>query len=497
MGGYRNMKDASVPAKDLGGAYDRGGLAWAVFEWARNPYYFLVVIYIFAPYFARDVIGANLLASGELDGFDAEKAQQIASAKGQATVASVVKWAGIIAGLTAPILGAALDRGGRRKPLIAVFLAILALMSALLWWTQPGDAGLGVTWTMIVLVIAYATYTYSEVTHNSMLADSARLEAIPAVSGLGLALGSLASTILMIGIVLMFALPGEIQWPFEAPLFGLDLEAYEHYRLAGPATSLWLLVFIAPFFLYARDHGTLGASWRKAIREGTAGVINTIRRAADHREAFKYLIARTIYADGMAALFAIGATYVALFLGWGFMEMIVYAIYASAFGFFGGLLGGWLDRRIGCKNALVAELTVMLLVLVFMLSITRESIGFGLIDSYEVWDGPIFQTLSDIVYLAVVALIAIFATACISSSRSMLLHVAPPDMRGEFFGLYAIAGTITVWLGPLMVEIFTNVSNSQRIGMSAISLLFIAGLMILLTVKTDTETGAVSAPASD
>ena len=32
------------PATDLGGALDRRGFAWAVFEWARNPYYILVVI---------------------------------------------------------------------------------------------------------------------------------------------------------------------------------------------------------------------------------------------------------------------------------------------------------------------------------------------------------------------------------------------------------------------------------------------------------------------
>lgn len=43
-----------------GGALDKTGFAWAVFEWARNPYYILIVIYIFAPYFARDVIGADI-----------------------------------------------------------------------------------------------------------------------------------------------------------------------------------------------------------------------------------------------------------------------------------------------------------------------------------------------------------------------------------------------------------------------------------------------------
>jgi UMF1 family MFS transporter len=66
----------------------------------------------------------------------------------------------------------------------------------------------------------------------------------------------------------------------------------------------------------------------------------------------------------------------------------------------------------------------------------------------------------------------------------MLVHLAPADRVGEFFGLYAIAGTVTVWLGPLLVELFTKWSGDQRIGMSAIALLFVLGLIVLTTVNS-------------
>ncbi|HCC27243.1 MAG TPA: hypothetical protein DEP97_08680, partial [Erythrobacter sp.] len=110
-----------------GGAFGRTGFAWAIFEWARNPYYILIVIYIFAPYFARDIIGADLLASGALDDLPPGDALAAANAQGQATIASVTKWAGFIAALTAPVLGAALDRGGRLKPILALFLGAIAV----------------------------------------------------------------------------------------------------------------------------------------------------------------------------------------------------------------------------------------------------------------------------------------------------------------------------------------------------------------------------------
>jgi len=127
----------------------------------------------------------------------------------------------------------------------------------------------------------------------------------------------------------------------------------------------------------------------------------------------------------------------------------------------------------------------MVATLAFQLSITQDSILFGMVDNFQVWDGLIFQTLSDLVYLGSISVVAVTATASISSSRSMLVHLAPPGRSGEFFGLYAIAGTVTVWAGPLLVEVFTSAFNSQRIGMASISVLFLMGLAVLSTVKME------------
>lgn len=480
-----------VPGQSVGegGVYGKTGFAWAWFEWARNPYYILVVIYIFAPYFAG-LIAGDVLASGEFASLGEEEAAEAARAKGQSTLASVVKNAGYIAGLTAPFLGAAFDRGLKRKPFLAVFLGIIAVMSYLLWWAQPGDGGLSNGHIMVVLVTAYVCYTYSEVVHNSMLPDAARADALPGVSGFGLSLGNAAATLLFVFLVLAFLLPIDLKWPIEQAAFGLDASTYEHLRFVGPLCAVWLAVWILPFFLYAKDTGSYRTPVIPAFVNGAKGVISTIRRAPQHKEAFKFLIARTIYADGMAALLALAAVYISLFLGWSYTELIASAISGSIFAVLGGYVGGWLDRWLGPKNALIIELIAIVIVLFIGLSFTRETMFYGLVDNWQVWDGPVFNTASDLFYLINGAFLAIFATANISSSRSMLVHIAPLHMRGEFFGLYAIAGSITVWLGPLMVELFTNWSNDQRIGMSAIALLFFVGLAILTTVKSD------KAPAS-
>ena len=459
-----------------------------MFEWARNPYYILIVIYIFAPYFARDIIGADLLASGRLDALPAEEALATANAHGQATIASVTKWAGMIAALTAPLLGAALDRGGRLKPILALFLGVIVVCSALLWFAMPGGQGFGTGTIMALLVIAYVAYTYSEVTHNAMLSVAGEPRKLAMISGLGLGLGNLAATLIFLAIALLFVLPATLGWPFAQPQFGVDLSKFEHARLAGPICAIWLALFSIPFFLNARDPGVPGASWPRAFREGVASVWRTIRAAAQYRELMKFLLARMFYADAMAALLALGAVYVALFLGWDFLEMLCYAIFASACAFAGGLFGGWLEERIGVKRALVFEILAMVVTGLCQLSITQESLFLGLVENREVWSGPVFQTLSDLVYLGLISVVAITATASISSGRTMLVLLAPQGRSGEFFGLYAIAGTITVWMGPLLVERFTLWSGDQRIGMLSINLLFAFGVMLLLTVRTPPRT---------
>lgn len=474
-----------------GGAWGRTGFAWAWFEAARNPYYILIVIYVFAPYFARDIVGADILASGRLDGLSPEEARRAAGAEGQAMVANLSKTAGYIAALTAPFLGAAFDRGLRRKPFLLICLSLIALVGISLWWAIPGPEGLSTGAVMALLIAAYVCYSYSEVTHNSMLPDAARPDALPAVSGLGLALGNAAATVMFIGIVFMFALPDAFGWPTSEPMFGIDTSRYEQFRIAGPICGVWLLASMWYFFVHGRDTGIKGTSPVKAISDGARGVVRTIRRATHHREAFKFLIARTIYADGMFALLTIGAVYVSLFLGWGLIELTIYAIWASAWAVAGGIFGGWLDQRLGPKNALIVELAAIVAILFFGLSITRDAALFGLLPNVKLNDWPFFSGTSDLLYLGQGALIAVFATANISSSRSMLIHVAPAHMRGEFFGLFAIAGTVTVWLGPMLIEYFTRWSGDQRIGMSAIALLFFLGLAVLLTVKKDSRSTAV------
>jgi UMF1 family MFS transporter len=81
------------------------------------------------------------------------------------------------------------------------------------------------------------------------------------------------------------------------------------------------------------------------------------------------------------------------------------------------------------------------------------------------------------------ALLGVFVGPVQAASRSMVARLAPPDMRGEMFGLLALSGKATAFLGPAALGAATLYFESQRAGMATILLFWLAGLILLLGVR--------------
>ncbi len=460
-------KRAPPPDAATGGMWAPAGFSWSLFEFARNPYYFLVVIYVFPPYFASAVVGDAV--------------------RGQALIAGSIELAGYICAITAPLLGAMMDRSGKRKPVLAVFIGLLALCSATLWFAEPGGAGLPIALIVPLLSLGYVAYTYSEVMHNAMLPLAGRPSSLSAISGFGLSLGQAGAVVGLLAIVVLSVAPGLVGLPEGR----MDLIA----RGIGPVTAVWLVVLMVPFFLYMPDGAPAGGSWRRAGRDillgGASG--NVFSRAGvfiryirdlfkQHPQAMRFLIVRMIYADGVTTLLSLGGVYTAGVLAWGQTELALYGIWGSFFGIIGGFFGGsFMDKVFGPRRAIIVELVLLSLGVLTAISVSQESILFGLIRAdYAVNGLPFFSQLYEVAYLGAIAFVAVFATAIISSSRYMLVRVAPAGRVSEFFGLYMMAATATVWLGPLLVRLATTASGDQRIGFAPVPALLITGAVLML-----------------
>jgi UMF1 family MFS transporter len=442
-----------------GGALDRKGLGWALFEWARNPYYNVVVIYVFAPYFAASVVNNGSM--------------------GQTLVSLTITIAGVIMAFIAPILGTIVDKAGAKKPFIFISLGIMGIASILLGFITPDLPG-AIPLGMFLMVVGYCCYSVSELLHNAMLPGAGASKSLPLISGLGLSLGNLAGVITLI-LVLIASQIG---------LFGLTGEDIS--RLSAPTIAIWLFVFIGFFFLMMPDVYRPNATWKAAFKEARdpANRVHPLTwiksKFKAHPNVMRYLVGRMIYADGVAALLTIGGVYVTGVLGWSIAQLTVLGIIGSIFAVLGGFVGGMLDRTFGPKRALMIELSVVILLGIVQLSITPEFILFGLIPAgHTVWEGGIYPLFSDIVYISILIPSAIFLVASIASSRYMLVHICPKDQVGEFFGFYAMAGSVTVWIGPGLVGLVTFLTSNQRLGFASVMFLLITGLIIISTVKAD------------
>ena len=62
----------------------------------------------------------------------------------------------------------------------------------------------------------------------------------------------------------------------------------------------------------------------------------------------------------------------------------------------------------------------------------------------------------------------------------------------EAFGIYALAGKATSFLAPLLIALTTDLTGSQRIGVTPVLLLFLVGLVLMAWVRAGGEDGKPS-----
>jgi UMF1 family MFS transporter len=94
------------------------------------------------------------------------------------------------------------------------------------------------------------------------------------------------------------------------------------------------------------------------------------------------------------------------------------------------------------------------------------------------------------VFLVTQNFIAFAVTGGLVTSRTLMAKLAPRHMLNEFFGLYALSGNATSFLGPLAIGIVTALFASQRAGVAVGTCFFLAGLLLMTRVKDPGTAGS-------
>ncbi|MGZ5850845.1 MAG: MFS transporter [Methyloceanibacter sp.] len=437
---------------------------WVLFDWATQPFYTLVVTFLFAPYF--------------VNGFMADPAV------GSTLWAYATGGGELIAAILAPVLGAIADAGLPRKPWIAGFSILLVGGLSGLWLAIPGSTDLV---ALVLLSFALATIgaELATVFNNAMMPSLVSRKHLGTLSGIGWAVGyvgGLVSLFLALALLIPDASSGKTLLGL-TPLIPLDSATREGDRLIGPFSALWYVLFVLPLFLFTPDRPSIA----REPQPVKAGLKQLARAAQDlvrhHRQTALFLLARMIYADGLGAIFAFGGIYAGTVFDWGAAELGLFGIILTIAGTLGAALGGLLDDKVGSKRVIVWALVLFILASLAVLSVDADHILFVLPVEPKHAGGALFASTGEQVYLLFAILIGLAAGPIQSSSRTLLARLAPPDKTTEFFGFLSFSGKITAFAAPLLIGAVTAASGSQRLGIATSLVFLFAGLLLLQRVR--------------
>ena len=430
--------------------------SWTMFDFANQPFYTLIMTFVFSVYFTDVFI------------VGADGAQKL-------TLTQTIS--GLAIAVLSPVLGSITDIKGNRKILMGITSALFVLGMALLWYSPP-DAPDGIWLVMFGLILASSMVGFSEVFNNSVLSTIETPENSGWLSGMGYGVGYIAGLIALILFLIIFVWPGgETE-----SLYGLNTSEYEHIRIVGPLSAIWYAVFIIPLFLFTPDLKKNNVTVINSIKIGLTNFIKTFKEARKYKNIFIFLITRMFYQDALNALFVVGGVYASLVVGMSLTQVLILGIILNVLSGPSSIYGGYLNDLIGSKNVINLSLWGLFLSGVLGISIDKDTIFFFFTvneysSSVEEFTFGIFNSVSQVTYICVVIGISIFYGPAQTASRALMIKLAPQEKMTEFFGLYAFAGKSTAWLVPGIMSLILAFTDSLQYAMISIMFFNLIGII--------------------
>lgn len=405
--------------------------AWCLYDWANSAFPAVILTFVFAAYFAQGVAESPVVATGQW---------------GFALTCSALAIA-----IFSPLLGAIADQDGRRKPWIAVLSALCIVATASLWFVKPDPSY--VLLALVGVAVANFAFEFSLVFYNAMLNDLVAPERLGRLSGWGWGAGYAGGLVCLVLVLVGFVSAAD-------PWFGIGKEDAAHVRVVGPIAALWFLAFAWPLFLFTPDRPAKGVAPLKAMRDGLAALIGTIKNIRRYGNPGRFLLAHMIYTDGLNTLFAFGGIYAAGQFGMEVEEVIWFGIALNLTAGLGAAAFAWIDDWIGAKRVIVIALAGLIVVGLAILATDDKAVFWGLGLALGIFFGP-----------------------AQAASRSLMARLAPAEMQAEMFGLFALSGKATAFVGPALFGWATVAFDTQRAGMATVLVFFVIGGAILWLVK--------------
>ena len=342
----------------------------------------------------------------------------------------------LIVAILGPTLGAIADTKNFKKIIFSAAMGVgvfgcivLGFLSSWLWF-------------LVIFVLAKTGYSASLVFYDAMLTDVTEPERMDSVSSHGYAWGYIGSCIPFV-ISLVIVLGGG----------SVGLGTQTSMILAFIITAVWWLCSSIPLLRSYRQK-YFSEAGEHVVRNSFRRLGRTFIDLTKQKHIFVFLLAFFFYIDGVYTVIDMATAY-------------------------GQALG--LDSTGLLLALLVTQIVAFPCVLIFSRLVKKvrpETViticisAYFCIAVYAYW----LDTQFDFWLLAV--LVGMFQGTIQALSRSYFAKIIPAEKSGEFFGIYDICGKGASVIGTALVSVLSQLTGSINIGVSALSVMFLIGLVL-------------------
>ncbi|MEZ3181031.1 MFS transporter [Streptomyces pimonensis] len=423
------------PAPDEAAGRRREQRGWYFYDWACSVYSTSVLTVFLGPY-----LTSVAEAAADADGFVHPLGVPV---RAGSFFAYSVSLSVVLAVLVMPLVGAAADRTGRKKPLLAAAAYTGAAATAGMFFLGGERYLLGGA----LLVVANAAQSVAMMLYNSYLPQIAPPEERDAVSSRGWAFGYAAGSLVLVANLVLYT--GHD---------GFGVSEGMAVRICLASAGLWWGAFALVPLRRLRDRR---APAREAAPPGFRRLAATVRDMRRHPLTLAFLLAYLVYNDGIQTVITQASVYGSKELGLGQSTLIVAVLLVQVLAVAGALALGRLARRYGAKRAILGSLVAWTLTL---------AAGYFLPAGAPVW------------FFVLAAGIGLVLGGSQALSRSLFSHLVPPNKEAEYFSAYEMSDRGTSWLGPLLFGLTYQLTGSYRDAIISLVGFFVLGFALLARV---------------
>lgn len=335
-----------------------------------------------------------------------------------------------------PTLGAVADTKNYKKIIFGATMGVGVAGCILLGFVSSW------LWFLVLFILARTGYSASLVFYDAMLPDVTEPERMDRVSSHGYAWGYIGSCIPFVLSLAIVLGGGKI---------GLGMQA--SMIIAFLLTAVWWCMSSVPLMASYRQTHYVEAKGH-LIKNSCARLGNTLKELTKEKHIFIFLLAFFFYIDGVYTVIDMATAY-GQALGLETTGLLLALLLTQIVAFPAVLFFGRLAKKVSPAKIITVCIAAYLVIAIY---------AYWLDSQFDFW------------VLAV--LVGLFQGSIQALSRSYFAKIIPAEKSGEYFGIYDICGKGASVVGTAFVSVLSQITGSINVGVSALSLMFLVGLLL-------------------